>query len=276
MEANTKNFYNKHFLLLSALFVLGNTVITAPQNNADEFNFLGFLISGLMSIGMIFIGYLLPFSKITAIIMVALAFFCIADAGVTFVRFIHTDLLPQTSPFLIVLPFILLLIFIALKPFNIILKFSLICFLPCLAVILLFFLSTAKDFNIRNIFIYELPKTSNLFWQTVPYIKGIVTPSFLMALVGKNLNFKKSAAFIGFGMGFILLGITVLNSVLLFGMELSARLSFPYSSVGSTVTFGNLFTRLDGFLYFVYLVSSVVKCSVGIFAIKKSREKFFP
>ena len=74
----------------------------------------------------------------------------------------------------------------------------------------------------------------------------------------------------------MLLGITILNSVLLFGIEFSGVLDYPYSSAGSTVTFGNLFTRMDGFLYFVYLASCIVKCAVGIFVIKKSRNKFVP
>lgn len=269
-------FYKKHFLGLSALFVLGNTVITAPKTNADQFNFLGFLVAGIISLAVYFLVYLLPFNRITAVMGCLLALFCIGDAGISFIRFIHNNLLPETKPFFIVLPFILVLTFIAFKTNEMLFKFSVVSFLPVVAVILFFFFATLKDFNIKNIFIYELPNLEVFYKQTLPYIKSIALPSALLAFFSKTSGFKKGVSVSGFAIGFVLLGITILNSVLLFGIEFSGVLDYPYSSAGSTVTFGNLFTRMDGFLYFVYLASCIVKCGVGIFAIKKSRNKFVP
>lgn len=268
--------YKKHFLALSALFVLGNAVITAPKTNANQFNFLGFLVAGIISSAVYFLVYLLPFGKVTAVIFCLLALFCIGDTGISFIRFIHNNLLPETKPVLIVLPFILVLIFIAFKTREMLLKFSVVSFLPAVFVILFFFFSTLKDFNFKNIFIYELPSLEVFYKQALPYIKSITLPCALLAFFSKLSGFKKSQAVSGFVIGFVLLGITILNSVLLFGIEFSGVLDYPYSSAGSTVTFGNLFTRMDGFLYFVYLASCIVKCSVGIFVIKKSRNKFVP
>ena len=276
MKANADKFYRKHFLGLSALFVLGNTVITTPQINANEFSFLGFLVAGVVTLVVYLLVYLLPFNKITAVMFCLLALCSIGDAGVSFVRFIHKNLLPETKPFFIVLPFVLVLIFIAFKPKEMLFKFSLVSFLPVVAVILFFFFSTLKDFKAQNIFIYELPNLKVFYNQTLPYIKSVALPCALLAFFSKLSYFKKSYAISGFLIGLVLLGITILNSVLLFGIEFSGVLDYPYSSAGSTVTFGNLFTRMDGFLYFVYLVSCIVKCSVSIFVIKKSRNLFVP
>ncbi len=276
MKADINNHYQKHFVALSVLFILGNAVITAPQKNANQYNFLGFLVSGVIAIAVYFVCYFLPFNKIVAVLSSLLALFCIGRAGITFIRFIHIDLLPDTKPFLIVLPFIAVLIFIAFQNPQILLKFSLTSFVPSLAVILFFFFATAKDFNAKNIFIRELPDLNVFFGQLLPYLEGVVLPTALLTIFAKLSNMKKSTALCGFCLGYILLGITILNSVLLFGIEFSGRLDFPYASAGSTVTFGNLFTRMDGFLYFVYLVSCIVKCAVGIFVIKKSRNILVP
>ncbi len=276
MKTDIGELYGKHFFALSVLFVLGNAVITAPHKNANQYNFLGFLVSGIIALVVYIIGYSAPFNKFVIVAVLVLAFFCIGGAGVTFIQFIQTNLLPQTKPFLIVFPLVALLTFIGLKREEILLKFSLACFVPVLAVIIFFFFATAKDFEVKNIFIYSLPTATVFAGQLLPYFESVVLPSFLLGFFAKLSKIKKITAVGGFAMGYILLGVTILNSVLLFGNEFSGMLDYPYSSAGSTVTFGNLFTRLDGFLYFVYLVSCIVKCAVGIFVIKKSRSKLAP
>ncbi len=270
------NFLNKHFVCLSALFVLGNGVITAPSQNANEYNFLSFLLCSVFAVIVTVIGFLIPLNKLTALFFVLLSFYCIGDAFITFVKFIKSNLLPTTPSFLIVLSFAVILIYAAFKQVSLLLKLSLLCFLGVLGVILLFFLATLKDFNVKNIFIYEIPNFNTVFKQMLPYLKTITLPSVLLPILARAEGVKKGANIIGLSLGCLLFGVCILNSVLLFGFPFAAQLPYPYSAAGSTVTFGNLFTRMDGLLYFVYLVSSFVKCVVGIEIIKKSRNLFVP
>ncbi len=272
MKASS-NSYSKHFVALTALLILGNGVITAPQKNADNYNFLGFLIACGIAVAVYFICTFLPVTKVTAIGIWLLAFYCIADAFITFIRFISENLLPDTKPYLIAVPFVLILLYIGFQKEQMLFKFSLISYFVTAAVILFFFFATAKDFNVSNIFINRLPSLENLLGQLVPYLKSLVLPAALLAVFARLNNMKKTVSVLGLSLGFLSFGLCILNSVLLFGIELSGVLDYPYSSAGSTVTFGNLFTRMDGFLYFVYLASCIVKCGVGIFVIKKSREK---
>ncbi len=268
--------YKIHFVALASLFILGNTVIVAPQNGANEYNFFAFLLSVILAVCICFLGFLIPLNRLSGIFFWAISIFCVGDSLITFIRFIKQNLLPQTPAYLIALPFLALVAFLGLKKEDIILKFSLFAIVPTVFIILLFFLSTAKDFEFRNIFIYSLPNIRQLLNQLLFYVKGLVLPCFIISAFAKMHRFKKGTLFGGFTLGVLLLAFTVLNSVLLFGIEFSGALNYPYSSAGSTVTFGDLFTRLDGFLYFVFLCSCVIKCMVGIYVIKKSRSVIAP
>lgn len=267
---------NKHFLCLAPLFVLGNAVITAPTANADKFSFLAFLVASFLSLAVIYVCFFVPFNKVTVLPLIILSLYCGFDAFITFIKFISIDLLPKTPHYFIVLPILLVLCYIAFQKVNVVYKLSLITFLVVAAVILLFFFATAKDFNVKNIFIYELPDFATVCRQLLPFLKGIVLPSVLLAFFAKSEGFKRGITLAGVGVGCIAFGVCILNSVLLFGIDFAGELSYPYSSAGSTVTFGYLFTRMDGLLYFVYLVSCIIKCTVAIEVIKKSRNILVP
>lgn len=256
--------------------MLGNVVITSPQKAANQYNFLAFLVSCVIATAVCICCFFVPFNKPISILLTVLAFYCLGESLVVFIEFIYLDLLPNTPPILIALPFVLMVIYFAFKSESVILKFALVSFVVCVAVIFLFFFATLKDFSLQNIFIKTLPDFYTLSEQISPYLKGFVLPVVLISFFAKLSNFKKSTALCGVWVGVLLLAVTILNSVLLFGVEFSARLDFPYSAAGSTVTFGNLFTRLDGFLYFVYLSSCLVKCAVSIAVIKKSRSLWTP
>lgn len=271
-----KECYSKHFLMLSLLFVLGNACITAPAKTADKYNFLVFLICGFVSLIFAFFAYFIPINKLTAVPLFALCLFTVGDTFISFIKFISDNLLPETPRFYILLPFVLILVYLGLKKVDTLFKFSLICGVLSLAVIIFFFLSTFKDFEFENIFIYKLPPLDTVFSQSVFYFKSIIIPTFLLGVFAKQEGIKKSVLLGGVSLGILCLAVTILNSVLLFGIKFSGSLSYPYSMAGSTVTFGNLFTRLDGFLYFVYSATCITKCAVGIFVTKKSRNIFVP
>ena len=81
---------------------------------------------------------------------------------------------------------------------------------------------------------------------------------------------RTKQGFSGVIIGACLLGMCILSPILLFGAQLSGQLDFPNSYAVSTVTVGRLFTRLDGFAYFVYFVSSVIKITVCISVVRES------
>ncbi len=265
----TKNTpFTKHFIALSALFLLSNAVTTLPSKNANQFTFLGFLICFLISFVLCFIISGIKSQKILLYLSVLPALYCLLDAFLDFILFVSQNLLPETQRFLIILPFVLVAIIFAKTQNSAILKFSLLSFGFCVVAIVLFFLTTLKDFTLSNIFIKTLPDANTLLEQTMPYTQKIVLPSLLLPIFAKIESQQKKTALGGLTIGYILIGICLLNSLLLFGNEFSGRLDFPYAQAISTVTFGNLFTRMDGFSYFIYLVCCLIKITVCIDIIK--------
>ncbi len=268
--------YNKHFLMLSILFTLGNACIISPSKNADEFNYLGFLTACVVALFVCLCTCFLPINKITVFPIWTLAIYCFFDAFLTFIRFISANLLPESPNAFIIAPFGIILIYVGFQKTDTLFKFSLICGVFSIFVIAFFFFSTAKDFKLHNIYIYELPDGADLWRQTLSYIKILVPSSALLAIFARGEKIGKRTTIAGLGIGLFCFGLCILNSVLLFGIKLSGVLDYPYSSAGSVVTFGYLFTRLDGFLYFVYLATNSVKCAVAIFVIKNSRNIAVP
>ncbi len=269
-SVRNKALYSKHFLMLSLLFILGNACIVSPVEGADKYNFFVFLVSCLLSMALAFVAYFIPINRVSVIPIYLLCFYVFGDSLIIFLKFISDSLLSNTSKLFTVLPLIVVLVYLAFKKKDTLFKFTLICGVFTLAVILFFFLATLKDFNVKNIIIYKLPSLDNLFFQSIFYIKTLSLPSVLLGIFAKQEKIKKGILIGGLGLGLLCFAVTVLNSVLLFGIEFSGRLDYPYSAAGSTVTFGNLFTRLDGFLYFVYAATCITKCTIAIFTIKKS------
>ncbi len=267
----SENNFKKHYLCLALLFILGNAIIIFPPKNADKYNFLAFLLSGLVSVLAFLFGRKIKINKATVFGIILLAMYCIFDAFIAFIQFIRYDLLGKTAPFLIVLSFILVLIYISFQKTNMLYKFSLLAGILSLLVVLVFFLSTLKEFEIENIIIREFPNLKALLQQFLPYLKGFSLPMILLGLFSEQENIKASIGVFGVVLGLVVFMICLLNTVLLFGIEFSGLLDYPYASAGSTVTFGNLFTRLDGLIYFVYLTTCIVKCLVGVLVIKKAK-----
>lgn len=256
--------YNKHFVALSLLFILGNAVITLPQKNADKFTFLGFLISFLLSLLLYFTVFLIPISKPVMAVAFAVSFWAAADTLLSFLKFINQTLLRDTAKILIVLPLAFVIFIFAKVSKTALFKFSLISAFFSVIAVIFFFIFTAKDFDIGNIIIKSLPSLKNLYSQTCAYIKTVTLPSLLLVIYAKITQKNKKTAYLGLISGNVLLAACILNSVLLFGSKFSGRLDFPYASAISTVTFGNLFTRMDGFAYFIYFASCIVKITVCI------------
>lgn len=283
MKSN-KVFFT-HASAVSVLFILGNAVISAPRNDADEFTFLGYL-TALFFAFLLYFAVLplaerlfgekavtckrIPLQVLICLIYTAVAIlslWLVADSFLDFVNFVKDVILPRSSITLIIIVFTVVCLFFSSRRQEDILKFFLISFWLALILIVFFFLVTLPNFSLRNIFIFRLPDIKTLYNQTRPYIINPVLPSLLLP-VYNVLVFKKSrkgAAFSGLAIGGGLLGLCILSGVLLFGTAFAGELPYPYAAAVSTVTVGRLFTRMDGFSYFIYFAAALCKITVCLF-----------
>ena len=257
--------FSYHFVWLSALFILGGSIINLPFAFADKLTFLGFLISLVLAVLLSFAVYKFDFLKYPVL---AFALYLIGDTLVVFLGFISETVLRDNQNFWILILFAFPLLYFCFRRISEIYNFSLICGVVCGLLLIFFFLATAKDFNLSNIYIHSFPKAEKLFRQTVPYIKGVTVSSAVLTLFAKQNNIKKPPLISGIFIGAAFLLISIFNSVLLFGAGMAGELDYPYAMAISTVTFGNLFSRLDGFSYFIYFVTAVIKIAVCVNVVK--------
>ena len=289
-----KTVFYKSSAAATALFVLGNSVIIMPAKSADEYTFLGFIVAAIIGTLAVFI--LNPLADFLAneqqttlikiikvIIFSALslsAAFFAASTFTDFTEFIREIILPQTPKAVIILIFLLAVVFFALKRQEDTLKFALLCCGFSVVAIIFFFFATLGNFDMRNIFIFRLPGIKEFSNSVLPYLSNVVSPILLLPFYRVFVfgNKRATACVHGAVLGFILLGLCILSSVLLFSPQLAGKLDYPYAAAISTITVGKLFTRMDGFSYFLYFSAAIIKINICIYvsitAMKKIKATF--
>lgn len=286
---NKVNF-SIHTIALTVLFVLGNAVIYLPQKGAGEYTFLAFLVAAVLNI--IAVAVVFPLAQVSfkesdfkgikkcfAVVIIfavtLFAAFCIADTFKSFIKFVSVVILPDTPMFFITVLFLAVVLFFVFKRQEDLLKFSFLAFFITALLIIFFFFATVTNYNFRNIFIFRLPKTKEFIGEIMPYIKNpvlqsLLLPFFTVSVVGKK---HKKVLISGLIISLTMLGVCLLGPLLLFGPVFAGDLPYPYASAVSTVTVGRLFTRLDGFSYFIYFATALVKITASAFVIKKGLKR---
>lgn len=263
--------FSHHFVWLSTLFILGSSVINLPYKNADKLTFSGFIIAFLLSLGLVFAVYKFDFLKYPVLL---LAFYFIGETLIVFLEFINKTLIKNNQNFWVLLLFLVPLLYFCFRSWNEIFNFSLVSGIICGLLLIFFFFATLKDFNLKNIYIYSFPNIKNLLKQSLPYIKSVTLPTAVLALYAKHQKTTKIVTITSVFVGNAFLLISIFNSILLFGANMAGKLNYPYAMAISTVTFGNLFSRLDGFSYFIYFVTTLIKITVCVKVIQKEIKKY--
>ena len=270
-----ENKYGIHTVGIFALFLLGEAGILIPFYNSNEKTFLSFLIAVAAAL-MLIIGISIAFKFLSHYISInsffekilysAVIIYCAyiaVECFNTFLEFASAFILPGASKLLIGFVFTFVIIFASLCPVASFLKLGFILFVFSVAMLFVLFLFSVPQFSKDNIILLSFPDFSDVLKQSFDILKKIflpfvVTPFFCLSCKQS----RKPKYLIGFFIGAVMLACCFLNSLLIFGAPLSARLEFPYSEAIATVTVGNIFTRMDGFSYFVFFSSSFVKITL--------------
>ncbi len=278
--------YRLHTLLMTVLFVLGNAIITFPKRTANINTFLGFIVAFLLSlllaapvckaVDFVFDTAHLSgkFSKIiTAAVYCATLLLIVLDSAVCvtdYVGFVSQSILPDASKLVIAAVLLGVVFWSATRPDTTILKFSLISFVIVAAIVVLFFVFSLKNMSIEYIFLLSLPDWKDVFFQTLPYLSGVFL-SIITTFIYQKLTFarqKISDGILSLGIAAGLFAMVLLNSILLFSSPLAGEYRYPYADAISVVSIGDLFTRMDGFAYFVFFATCLIKLTVSVFVIK--------
>ncbi len=263
-----KNSFSLHYFMLASCFVLGNGILALPCENADMYTFLGYIISSVLVVAVFCLCSFLWDKSVLFLVPVSIySLFVGAESFRSIAEFSHKVILPNTAPIWIYLSLGITVLFFALKGQAGLLKFSLISAVLVGGVIIFFAIASADRFDFRNIYIFSLPTLKNITAQTAPYFKNTVASAILLPIYFGLLSAEKRKKYeiLGVIWGLALLGLGILTSLLLFTPSFAGKLEFPFNSAVSTVTVGRLFTRLDGFAYFVYFVCGIIKITVCLY-----------
>ena len=282
----TKQNYALHTVALSALFLLGDALIDIPLPSADDKTFLCFLASVVITVILFLISYYisgLVFSlkkhpKTYKASATVVSLFILSAAAVTlarFVKFAKAVILPDVNIFALAALFFTVLLFLIFAKEKTLLKYSLLSFIVAAVIIIFFFILSLSDLTPQNIFIFNVPGLNQLFKGTYPYILRIALPVCILPFYLRGVlegKYKKEML-IGVSGGCGLSALVLLNSVMLFGAELAGKFDYPYSAAISTISVGYLFSRMDGFSYFLGFACALVRIGVCITTVKSLFKK---
>ena len=263
--------YNKHLASLAAIYILGDAVIILPSSNSGDYPLFGFIVGAVAAVLLYFTSSAITNCLIGKpcglILLILAAVYAFYNAGISFIR--YTDfadkmLLPKTSEFLIAAAFVTAAVYLAERRQEVILKLSLISAVIAVIAIFIFFLLSLKDFKVENIAVQGLPNFNGLIKSAKPYFLNIALPALLIPVYSRIFAGEKRvcAPFAGLMAGLALEAVCLLESLLLFGNPLAERLDFPLAAAVSTVTVGQLFTRMDGIVYCLFFMLALIKTAV--------------
>ncbi len=260
----------KHKIFLLSIFVLGNTVIVFPKGIGIE---TAAYSLGLALIPTVLICYLFikigqsPLSFHRAAEW-AVAVFCVLVfilSARDYITFVDTVRLPKTPRLVISVIFVLLSVLLGCAQKKVLYLFALFSFFITALIFITVFLVSVKNLNFSALKVQEI-NIKILVRQTLTFFihsfGQLVIPVFFFREYA--LRQDKKIYIWGIVTGFLLMLIYVLNIMLVLGSSTASAADYPYATLTSVVSFGRNFSRLDGFTYYVYFYSSLIKCAVTV------------
>lgn len=282
----SKKEYSVHIAFAAALFLMAGGMMVIPQKDGGRYTLPAFgtaaAVSILLSVAVLPLvwkiysckkneekpraGKVLLYS-LTSILLVGAAAYGFSD----FVRFVGDVMLPHTAKFWLAAMFFAATVLPAVGEKGIVMKFALFAFIFAAAVTVFFFAASVPQFRIDNISLHNIPEWRAILKQSVPIFLRLF-PAHIIIYIYVGVFFgrrKGRCAVSGAVIGCAAIGICVTNALLLFGAPLAAKLRYPYAAAVSTVSLGELFTRMDGLSYFVYFAAQTVQTVMCVSVVRE-------
>ena len=264
----TKN-YKPHIFALSALFTLGNTIITLSGLSVCVAILLPgvLIITALVSTGLKNVAHKNPRAAFLINIMVGVA---ALYGAVTSILDYALFLKEQQSPQIAVWPMAIILTvvvvsFVACKK-SAVYKYSLFVLFVVVAIIAFCFVSGIKNFDLDNIEVFFNTDLSN----AKAYLRFLI-PMFVLPFFISEEKCQKTV-FLGVLSGFFILFAVTFQTLLTLGEAFDTP--FAYLKTVSITSVGSLFTRLDGLVWFVFFVTAITRgiiCTkIAVYSVKLS------
>ena len=252
--------YTLHIFAISILFVLGNTITSMPTNMFNIY-FLSFMCA-TSYILIVIARLMMNLSQKSKIILYAvnilvllLAVWGAAATFTDFIIFLKAEQLPQANVMLLSTVLVAVAIAFISSSDLAVYKYGLLVVLIAGAFVAMCFVGGIKTFNFSSLdLIFTAPQFS-----VMAFIKYCLPIAVLIFFTNSKKTPAKSLSF-GLAVGYTVLLLCVIQVVLTFGSI--GGITYPYLKAIGVMSSGSLFTRLDGFIYFVFFVTSLIKITI--------------
>lgn len=260
-----------HKICLSSLFIFGNVALFIPYKNAKSGELSAILLALFVSISLYFFWYFIA-GKIKEIkkgvlskgVCIALIFIPLLANTITaknIENYISDDVLMKNLKISIVLVFALVSVYLVVKTNTALAKLSLLSFVFVLFVMIGLIVVSYKNFEFlgaKELFLGKIFKRSffylyKAFWFPMVY-------AFYSRFAFEEKSIKNDI--IGLFVGSIMIIICFLSAVFTFSLEFASTMEFSYPQSISVVNIGELYTRMDGFAYFIFFLSALIKTAI--------------
>ncbi|MCQ2455131.1 MAG: GerAB/ArcD/ProY family transporter [Clostridia bacterium] len=264
--------YSLHKICLSAIFLFGNIALFVPYKNAKNGDLSAIILALTAGVLLYYLWYFLakkihsassekPLAKAIIYIMVLLCVIANAITSRNFVKYMSDEVLIKNPKFIILMGFVAISIYFISKTNETLAKFSLISFAFIVVVMICLFAVSAENFNdisLEELFFGKVIKRSGVYLY-----KALLFP-FIFALFSCFAFTPKTPKrdIIGQIIGSAMILLCYLSAVFTFGLKFSSNLDFAYPISISVVNIGELYTRMDGFAYFIFFLSALIKSVV--------------
>lgn len=284
-----KNIHSAHFAL-TAVFIIGNTIINLPFGRGIEGAVSGFILCVAASIPLFFMlsrvqrslnGKSLGnsteyiFGKITgralSILFSAFCMLCAVACMRNFLSFADNQILPFGKTLLPSVLFTALAVVLCFVKKAAVIKLAFISFILTVAAEIFLLLCSLSQMSIDNLMPILGTDITDTLYQAISYFamsfaQCTVLLAFFMGYTKSEENHTYKAGVLA---GAAVLILCLVHTLSVFGFSYTGTLRFPYALAMSTVTVGDKFIRLEGFSYLIYFFCCLIKTAVCIISARE-------
>lgn len=262
-----------HSICLVTLFLIGNTLINLPLQKYVSSSLPGFIIAVIIGIPFMYLCSSLIvkananvhgiYSKLTFCLFAFYSAFCGLTSIRNYITFSDIVILPEANSFFPVIIFILITAFLSTRRKEVIIKLSLLFSLFISLAMAFLLISGIRNMKIENLFPIKLNLKGILYqcssFLGISFLEGIVLVAFFNSLKEEKKVFLTGTLF-----AVLLLFTALIQAISVFGYTVMQNQRFPFADTMSVIYFGDKYTRLEGFSYFIYFACSLIKTSVCV------------
>lgn len=266
--------------------MFGNIALFIPYNNAVKGEYTAIIIAFLIGI---LVYCFAKFgidkyenAKTNKIIIfgvgAVLIGFCMLVSIATikhFTDYVSADVLSRNRKIFSLIGFGAVYLFAANKEKQATAKFSGIVFVFSVVSMLLLLLASLGNFETSHLKTLVMGDIVGIAKRSIKYLfYAFLFPvvfGVFSAFSFKEKNIKSEV--LGLIIGFLMLSVCFFSATLTFSLSEASGMEHAYPMSISVVSVGELFTRMDGFAYFIFFLSALVKAAICGLSIKAILEK---